>query len=171
MNRIFIYGPGCAKCTALAEVTKQAMQELHLEAPMEKVTDAMLFATAGVWVTPALAVDGRVLVSGTVPSKDEIRRILQDALDGGSTEKECCCSGPEDSNAVKGEASRPEDHSCGCNAGGCCSNVSAGRCAGWKKAVVWVVALLILLAAVKMINHRTHSGNGEPSRTAVSAER
>ena len=64
MNNIVVYGPGCAKCTALADVTKQAMQELHLDASLEKVTDAMQFAVAGVLVTPALAVDGKVFVSG-----------------------------------------------------------------------------------------------------------
>lgn len=42
-----------------------------------KVTDAMQFAVVGVLVTPALAVDGKVLVSGRVPSKDEITKFFR----------------------------------------------------------------------------------------------
>ena len=79
MKRIVIYGPGCAKCTALAQVTEQVMRELCLEPLPEKVTDAAQLAAAGVLETPALEVDGRILVSGTVPSRDEKRfkRILR----------------------------------------------------------------------------------------------
>lgn len=98
MNNIVVYGPGCAKCTALADVTKQAMQELHLDASLEKVTDAMQFAVAGVLVTPALAVDGKVFVSGRVPSKDEIKKILQETIQADSSrQKSCCCSGVAES--------------------------------------------------------------------------
>ena len=77
MHNIVVYGPGCAKCTALEDVTKQAVQELHLDASLEKVTDAMQFAVVGVLVTPALAVDGKVLVSGRVPSKDESQKFFR----------------------------------------------------------------------------------------------
>lgn len=77
MKKIVIYGPGCAKCTALAQVTEQVMRELCLEPLPEKVTDAAQLAAAGVLETPALGVDGRILVSGTVPSRDEISRMLQ----------------------------------------------------------------------------------------------
>ena len=114
MKKIVIYGPGCAKCTALAQVTEQVMRELCLEPLPEKVTDAAQLAAAGVLETPALGVDGRILVSGTVPSRDEIRRMLQKALQADSPEKGCCSGRPEDSRAVKGNLPHPEAGSCGC---------------------------------------------------------
>lgn len=153
MNNIVVYGPGCAKCTALADVTKQAMQELHLDASLEKVTDAMQFAVAGVLVTPALAVDGKVFVSGRVPSKDEIKKILQETIQADSSrQKSCCCSGVAESALPQENDSHAKEVSC-CG-GSCCSSEASKGCSGWKKAVVWVVALLILLAIVKVINHQ-----------------
>lgn len=165
MNNMVVYGPGCAKCTALADVTKQAMQELHLDVPLEKVTDAMQFAVAGVLVTPALAVNGKVLVSGRVPPKDEIRKILLGAVQADSSRQEsCCCYGaaepalpPENGSPAKGAS---------CCGGSCCDSKTSKGSSGWKKAVVWVVVLLILLATVKVINHRGAENHEEPAATA-----
>lgn len=171
MKRIVIYGPGCAKCTALAKVTEQVMRELCMEPLPEKVMDTAQLAAAGVLETPALAVDGRILVSGTVPSRDEIRRMLQNALQADSPEKGCCNGKPENSKTVKGKVPHPDAGSCECGGEGCCGSPSFKRKGGWKRAAVWVVALLILLAVVKMMNHRERSGGGEPPRPAVSAER
>lgn len=166
MNHIVIYGPGCAKCTALADATKQAMQELHLEVPLEKVTDAMQFAVAGVLVTPALAVNGRVLVSGGVPSKDEIRKILQDTFQENSHRQKSCCSGVQEAAPAPNSTSKPKDDSC-CGGGGCCEGTTAKDGTRWKKVVVWVVVLLILFTAVKIINHQKNDGNKEPATKAI----
>lgn len=167
MNNIVIYGPGCAKCTALADVTKEAMQELHLDVPLHKVTDAMQFAVAGVLLTPALAVDGKVLVSGRVPTKDEIKKILQETIQADSSRQEsCCCSGAVEPALPQENASHAKEAPC-CG-GSCCSSEASKGCSGWKKAVVWVVVLLILLAIVKAINHRGAENREEPAATAVT---
>lgn len=166
MNKIVIYGPGCARCSALADVTKQAMQELHLEAPLEKVTDAEQVAVAGVLVTPALAVGGKVLVSGRVPSRDEIKKILQDAVQAHSSrQKSCCCSRGAEPVLPQENGSCLEEASC-CGGGSCGGSAASKGSSAWKRAVVWVVALLILLAVVKMINHQGTDGNKESDATA-----
>lgn len=81
MNRhqILILGPGCAKCGELAASTAAIADELGLTYDLEKVTDIMRFADYGVMVTPALVLDGEVVVSGKVPSADELRHLLQPA--------------------------------------------------------------------------------------------
>lgn len=169
MNNIVVYGPGCAKCTALADVTKQAMQELHLDASLEKVTDAMQFAVAGVLVTPALAIDDKVLVSGRVPSRDEIKKILQEAIQvGSSMQKSCCCPGTADPAFPQENGSYAKETPC-CG-GSCCSSETSKGSSGWKKAVVWVVVLLILLAIVKIINHRGTGNREEPADTTVTMQ-
>lgn len=167
MHNIVVYGPGCAKCTALEDVTKQAVQELHLDASLEKVTDAMQFAVVGVLVTPALAVDGKVLVSGRVPSKDEITKILQETIQADSSrQKSCCCSGATEPALPQENGSQPKEaSSCG---GSCCGSETFKGSSGWKKAVVWVVVLLILLAIVKAINHRGAENREEPAATTVT---
>ena len=76
MKRLQILGTGCPKCRRLAETTEEAAKSLGLEYRMEKVTDLQAIMGFGVMMTPALAVDGVVMVSGKVPSTEEIRKIL-----------------------------------------------------------------------------------------------
>jgi small redox-active disulfide protein 2 len=73
-----ILGPGCPKCKKLAEVTEEAAKDLRLEYRMQKVTDIKAIMGYGVMMTPALAVDGVVKLSGKVPSVEEVRKILSD---------------------------------------------------------------------------------------------
>ncbi|NHA14030.1 thioredoxin family protein [Thioalkalivibrio sp. XN279] len=76
MKTIQILGTGCAKCNRLAEAAEQAAKDLELDYQLEKVTDMLRFADFGVMITPALAVDGEVKVSGRVPSQDELKQML-----------------------------------------------------------------------------------------------
>ncbi len=77
MKKIQILGTGCAKCEKLAEETKIAASELHLEYELEKVTDINKIMSFGVMMTPALVVDGIVKVSGKVPSVEDLKKMLQ----------------------------------------------------------------------------------------------
>ena len=78
MKTLQILGPGCPKCKKLAEVTEEAAKDLRLEYRMQKVTDIKAIMGYGVMMTPALAVDGVVKLSGKVPSVEEGRKILSD---------------------------------------------------------------------------------------------
>lgn len=77
MKLVQILGTGCAKCETLKKNTEQAIQELGLEAKVEKVTDIMKITSFGVMMTPALAVDGQVKIVGKVPSAEEIKALLK----------------------------------------------------------------------------------------------
>ena len=74
--KLQVLGPGCPKCKKLAELTESAAQELGIEYELEKVTDINDIMSFGVMMTPALAVNGQVKVSGKVPSLDEIKSHL-----------------------------------------------------------------------------------------------
>ncbi len=76
---ILIIGPGCSRCKTLAQFTEQAAKELGLTYELSKVTDLKQIMALGVMMTPALAVNGSIKVSGKVPSIPEIKTILQDA--------------------------------------------------------------------------------------------
>ncbi|MEW6015340.1 MAG: thioredoxin family protein [Candidatus Zixiibacteriota bacterium] len=76
MKKIQILGTGCPKCKKLAEETEKAAKELGLEYSLEKVTDIQEIMKFGVMMTPALAVDGTVKLSGKVPSIDEIKKLI-----------------------------------------------------------------------------------------------
>ena len=96
--KIEILGTGCPKCEALMKNVETAVQELGIEADVLKVTDIVEIANRGVMMTPALSVDGNVLLSGKVMTVGEIQallkaeRILPKAnLQGGLCPPSCMC--------------------------------------------------------------------------------
>lgn len=73
---IKILGSGCKKCTKLYELVQEITKKIGVEANIEKVTDFKDIVSYGVMKTPGLVIDGNVKVSGRVPSKDEIEKLL-----------------------------------------------------------------------------------------------
>ncbi|MCB1662366.1 MAG: TM0996/MTH895 family glutaredoxin-like protein [Pseudomonadales bacterium] len=71
-----IYGSGCSKCKALTDNAKAAAQALGISYDIEKITDMNDIIDAGVMRTPALAIDGEVVVEGKISSVDEIQKLL-----------------------------------------------------------------------------------------------
>ena len=71
-----IYGSGCAKCNLLAEHAEAAAQALEINYEIEKVTNINEIIDAGVMRTPALAVNDEIVVAGSVPSADKIKKYL-----------------------------------------------------------------------------------------------
>lgn len=76
MHRIQILGTGCAKCKKLAETAEKAAVQAGLEYELFKVTDINEIMDFGVLMTPGLALDGKVLFAGKVPSVDEVAEYL-----------------------------------------------------------------------------------------------
>jgi small redox-active disulfide protein 2 len=73
---IKILGSGCSNCQRLEANTRKAVAELGIEATIEHVTDYKDIVSYGVMKTPALVVDGKLKLSGKVPSSDEIKNYL-----------------------------------------------------------------------------------------------
>ena len=76
MLTLQILGTGCPKCRKLAENAEAAARALGIEYTLEKVTKINDIMEFGVMLTPALAINGEVKVVGTIPSPDEIRKLL-----------------------------------------------------------------------------------------------
>jgi small redox-active disulfide protein 2 len=76
MKKLQILGTGCPKCNDLAEKTEQAAKELGFDYELIKVSDINDIMSFGVMMTPALAVNGEVMVSGKVPGVDEIKELI-----------------------------------------------------------------------------------------------
>ena len=76
--KIQIVGPGCLRCETTEKHVFNACAELGLAAEIEHVRDVREFAGLGVWTTPAVVVDGKVAVSGRVPTVAELKRLLKD---------------------------------------------------------------------------------------------
>ncbi|MDD2752548.1 MAG: thioredoxin family protein [Candidatus Omnitrophica bacterium] len=75
--KIEILGVGCPKCRQLTANTEAALKELGICADISKVTDIAKITEYGVMMTPALAIDGIVVSSGKVLSKDDIKKVLK----------------------------------------------------------------------------------------------
>lgn len=75
--KIQILGTGCPKCKKLGQIAVQAADELGLDYELVKVTDIDQISSFGVMMTPALAVDGEVRLSGKVPSLQEAKELLR----------------------------------------------------------------------------------------------
>ncbi len=79
MLKIQVVGGGCANCKRLAQLCEEVVQEGQLEADIEKVTDYNRFPDLGIYVTPGLVVNGKVLSSGKIPFKSTLSRWLFNA--------------------------------------------------------------------------------------------
>jgi small redox-active disulfide protein 2 len=73
---IKVLGPGCNNCVRLEANAREALGALGRTAAIEKVTDIGEIVGYGVMTTPGLVVDGTVVVSGRVPSVDDLKRLL-----------------------------------------------------------------------------------------------
>ena len=76
MKLIQILGTGCPKCRKLEENTKLAAEQLALECEIFKVSDINAIMQMGVMMTPALVVDGKVKVTGKVPSVEDLKKLI-----------------------------------------------------------------------------------------------
>lgn len=76
---IKILGKGCAKCNQLEKLTRDAVQELGIDATFEHVRDMDAIMAYPVMTTPALVVDEDVKVAGRMPTRDEIKAWLRPA--------------------------------------------------------------------------------------------
>ena len=73
---IKVLGTGCPKCKALEKATRDVVAELGLDANVSKVEDIMDIMSYGVSSTPALVVDGKVVIKGRMPSTSELKELL-----------------------------------------------------------------------------------------------
>lgn len=79
MLEIKILGSGCVNCNLLEELVNKSVRNLSLEAEIQKVTDPLSIIDYGVLSTPGLVVNDQLLVSGRVPSLEEVNQFLSQA--------------------------------------------------------------------------------------------
>ena len=80
--KIEILGTGCKRCDQLYENTLSAVSQIDSSAPIqiEKTGDVNYFTKMGVFMTPGLVIDGRVISTGKVPSTDQIMDMILETL-------------------------------------------------------------------------------------------
>jgi small redox-active disulfide protein 2 len=73
---IKILGTGCPKCKMLEKVTRQAVDELGIEATIEKVEDIVKIMAYNVMHTPVLVINEKIVLKGIVPGVSQVKEIL-----------------------------------------------------------------------------------------------
>ena len=73
---IKILGSGCARCVMLMNLTAEAAKDLNVQAVIEEIKDVNKIVSYGVMNTPALVINGKVVISGRLPSKKEISDLI-----------------------------------------------------------------------------------------------
>ena len=75
---IQVVGKGCKKCEKQYEIVVRAVEESGKtdEYQVEHFTDITKFADLNIILTPALRIDGNVVVEGKVIGVDKLKEIL-----------------------------------------------------------------------------------------------
>jgi len=74
--KIEVYGTGCPKCNMLEANAKKVLKNLGVQVEVSKVTDIEEIVNKGLMSTPALAIDGEVVVAGRVASVRELTELI-----------------------------------------------------------------------------------------------
>jgi small redox-active disulfide protein 2 len=69
MLEIKVVGPGCMNCNRLEEMCCEIVAKQKLPAQIEKITDITKFADLGIFITPGLIINDKVISSGKLPGK------------------------------------------------------------------------------------------------------
>lgn len=80
MLNIKVLGPGCANCVNLEKLCKEVTAENNIEAVIEKITDYKDIMSYGIMSTPGLVINGKVVLSGKLPTKSTLTHWFMNAL-------------------------------------------------------------------------------------------
>jgi small redox-active disulfide protein 2 len=80
MLSIKVLGSGCTSCINLEKLCKEVIAENNIAAEIEKITDYKDIMSYGIMSTPGLVINGRVVLSGKLPTKSTLTHWLMNAL-------------------------------------------------------------------------------------------
>ncbi|AHL34462.1 glutaredoxin [Pseudomonas brassicacearum] len=76
MKDIKVLGTGCSNCKSTIAIIEQVAQAKGVPVKVEKVEDLREIMSYGVISTPSVVVDGKVVHSGGIPSRDKVELWL-----------------------------------------------------------------------------------------------
>lgn len=76
MHVIEVLGPGCQKCQTTEKVVREVVESAGIAAEVIHVTDYAQIAERGVLSTPGLVIDGKVVLAGRVPTREQVAAWL-----------------------------------------------------------------------------------------------
>jgi len=75
--KIQVLGPGCSKCRKAFEVVEAFVREKGLAHDVVKVEDIEEMLKLGVLSTPAVVIEGKVVLKGRVPRRRDLEKLIK----------------------------------------------------------------------------------------------
>jgi small redox-active disulfide protein 2 len=76
-----VFGPGCARCKQTVKIVELALTGLGRKIGdddlVQKIEDMRIASMRGVMATPAVAIDGKIVSQGKVPTVDDVKGWIQ----------------------------------------------------------------------------------------------
>lgn len=97
--KIQILGSGCPTCKKLYETVKNVAEKIDQNIEVEYSDDIVEIVKLGAMSSPVMAIDGKLIFSGKIPSVEEIENIINEKMKGNEVEKDekaqggCSCEG------------------------------------------------------------------------------
>jgi small redox-active disulfide protein 2 len=76
---ITIFGSDCTNCRKLEAMCHEVVAELGVDVNIEKITNVNHFSDLGVWLTPAISINGVVKVQGKMPTLATLKGWIKNA--------------------------------------------------------------------------------------------
>ena len=73
---IKVIGSGCENCDKTNAIVAECVEELGIDAKIERVADLVEIVKLGVMTAPSVMIDGKLVISGQVPSKKQMMKVL-----------------------------------------------------------------------------------------------
>ncbi len=74
--KVEVYGPGCAKCRQSYDVIRKYLDEKGLAHEVVKIESIDAMMALGIISTPAIALDGKVVLKGRVPTTSDLQKLF-----------------------------------------------------------------------------------------------
>lgn len=72
MKDVKVLGTGCSNCKATVKLLEEVAQSKGVEITLEKIEDIQKIMTYNIMSTPGVVIDGQVVHTGGVPSRDKV---------------------------------------------------------------------------------------------------
>ncbi len=79
---IKVLGVGCANCKRLHQMVLHVLKQEGMIATVDYITDIVKISEYGLMKTPGLVINNQVVLSGRVPTMDEVKNLLQNHFKG-----------------------------------------------------------------------------------------
>ncbi|WP_449105443.1 thioredoxin family protein [Pseudomonas mohnii] len=76
MKDIKVLGTGCAKCKSTVAIIEKVASAKGVPVKLEKIEDMQQIVGYGVMSTPSVVIDGKIVHSGGIPSREKVEEWL-----------------------------------------------------------------------------------------------